>query len=115
VPVFHQSQLDRAPALPEPPTPELLRGDDAPARVWDAVVAELAIDGYGVGLVGRARSAMWNGQTSFTSREVHIHDDLEPPQRLKTLLREWAHATMGHETRVSANGRHIAEVEATVS
>lgn len=112
VPVFHQSQLDRAPALPEPPMPELLRGDDAPVRVWDAVVAELAIDGYGVGLVERARGAMWNGQTSFTSREVRIHDDLEPPQRLKTLLHEWAHATMGHETGVSESGRHIAEVEA---
>jgi len=112
VPVFHQSQLDRAPALPEPPTPELLRGEDTPARVWDAVVAELAIDGYAVGLVERARGAMWNGQTSFASREVRIHDDLEPPQRLKTLLHEWAHATMGHETRMSESGRHIAEVEA---
>ena len=112
VPVFHQSQLDRSPALPEPPTPELLRGDDAPARVWDAVVAELAVDGYTVGLVERARGATWNGQTSFTSREVRVHDDLEPPQRLKTLLHEWAHATMGHETSVSESSRHIAEVEA---
>ncbi|MCW2750386.1 MAG: uncharacterized protein JWR83_1496 [Aeromicrobium sp.] len=112
VPVFHQSQLDRAPALPEPPTPELLRGDDAPARVWDAVVSELAVDGYAVGLVERASGATWNGQTSFTSREVRVHDDLDPPQRLKTLLHEWAHATMGHENRVSESSRHIAEVEA---
>ena len=112
VPVFHQSQLDRPPSLPEPPMPELLRGDDAPARVWDAVVAELAIDGYAVGLVERSRGATWNGQTSFTSREVRVHDDLEPPQRLKTLFHEWAHATMGHENRTDDSGRHIAEVEA---
>jgi hypothetical protein len=112
VPVFHQTQLDRSPLLPEPPTPELLRGDDAPARVWDAVVAELAADGYTVGLVERARGATWNGQTSFTNRDVRVHDDLEPPQRLKTLLHEWAHATMGHETRVDESSRHIAEVEA---
>ena len=112
VPVFHQSQLDRTPALPEPPTPELLRGDDAPLRVWDAVVGELVVDGYTVELVERARGATWNGQTSFTTRDVRVHDDLEPPQRLKTLLHEWAHATMGHETRVDESSRHIAEVEA---
>ena len=112
VPVFHQSQLDGSPALPEPPTPELLRGDDAPARVWDAVVAELGVDGYTVRLVERARGATWNGQTSFTSRDVRVHDDLQPPQRLKTLLHEWAHVTMGHESRVGESGRHIAEVEA---
>ena len=112
VPVFHQSQLDQTPALPEPPTPELLRDDDAPVRVWDAVVAELAVDGYAVGLVERARGATWNGQTSFTSRQVRVHHDLEPPQRLKTLLHEWAYATMGHETRVTDSSRDIAEVEA---
>ena len=112
VPVFHQSQLDGSPALPEPPMPELLCGDDAPERVWDAVVAELAVDGYTVGLVERVPGAMWNGQTNFTSRDVRVHDDLEPPQRLKTLLHEWAHVTMGHESRVGDNSRHIAEVEA---
>ena len=112
VPVFHQSQLDGSPALPEPPMPELLCGDDAPKRVWDAVVAELAIDGYTVELVLRVTGAMWNGQTNFTSRDVRIHDDLEPPQRLKTLLHEWAHVTMGHESRVGESSRHIAEVEA---
>ena len=112
VPVFHQSQLDGSPALPEPPMPELLCGDDAPNRVWDAVVAELAVDGYKVGLVERTPGATWNGQTRFTSRDVRVHDDLEPPQRLKTLLHEWAHVTMGHESRVGDNSRHIAEVEA---
>ena len=112
VPVFHQSQLDGAPKLPEPPMPELLCGEDAPERVWDAVVAELAVDGYTVGLVERARGATWNGQTSFTSRDVGVHEDLEPPQRLKTLFHEWAHVTMRHESRVAESGRHIAEVEA---
>lgn len=112
VPVFHQSQLDRPPSLPEPPMPELLRGEDAPLRVWDAVVAELAAAGYTVGVVERTRGAMWNGQTSFVTRAVHIHEDLDPPQRLKTLFHEWAHTTMGHETRTGENGRHVAEVEA---
>lgn len=112
VPVFHQSQLNGFPSLPELPMPELLRGDDAPERVWDAVVAELAVDGYSVRLVERARGATWNGQTSFTNRDVRVHDDLEPPQRLKTLLHEWAHVKMGHESRVGENGLHIVEVEA---
>jgi hypothetical protein len=112
VPVFHQSQLDRPPALPEPPMPELLRGEDAPALVWDAVVAELVAAGYTVDVVERTRGAMWNGQTSFVSRAVHIHEDLEPPQRLKTLFHEWAHTTMGHETNGGGNSRHVAEVEA---
>ena len=112
VPVFHQSQLERPPALPEPPMPELLRGEDAPALVWDAVVAELVAAGYTVDVVERARGAMWNGQTSFAARAVHIHEDLEPPQRLKTLFHEWAHTTMGHETHGGGNSRHVAEVEA---
>jgi len=55
---------------------------------------------------------MWNGQTSFVTRAVHIHEDLDPPQRLKTLFHEWAHTTMGHELRSGENGRHVAEVEA---
>lgn len=92
--------------------PELLRGEDAPALVWHAVMAELAAAGYSVGVVARTTGAMWNGQTSFVGRAVHIHEDLDPPQRLKTLFHEWAHTTMGHETRTGENGRHVAEVEA---
>ena len=112
VPVFHQAQLDRPPLLPEPPMPELLVGDDAPGLVWDAVAADLAADGYTVDLVDRARGAEWNGLTRFSTREVMVHHDLEPPQRLKTLLHEWAHVTMDHQHRAGGLGRHVAEVEA---
>lgn len=56
----------------------------------------------GTGLVSSnvPEDAMWNGRARLpASREVRIHDDLEPPQRLKTLLHEWAHATMGQQPR----------------
>ena len=112
VAVFHHSQLTSPPVVPEPPMPKLLRGPDAPVRVWDGVVAELEELGYSVSLVPRARGATWNGQTSFASHTVDVQDDLEPPQRLKTLFHEWAHATMDHEHRVSDSDRRVSEVEA---
>jgi hypothetical protein len=110
VAVFHQSQLEHAPALVEPPMPELLQGPDAPMRVWDAVAAELSTAGFTVGLVERGRGVSWNGQTDFTRREVRVHDDLAPAQRLKTLLHEWAHTTMGHDQ--PGLDRRVMEVEA---
>ena len=53
VPVFHHTQLAQPPDLAQPPPPELLRGEQAPARVWDAIVAELASAGYTVDIVER--------------------------------------------------------------
>ena len=84
VPVFHQSQLDRQPDLAEPPMPQLLQGDDAPARVWEAIVAELTAAGYSVSVVARQPGVSWNGQTDFTTREVRVHADLEPPAQPDT-------------------------------
>ena len=53
VPVFHHTQLAQPPDLVQPPAPELLRGEQAPARVWDGIVAELAAAGYTVQVVER--------------------------------------------------------------
>jgi hypothetical protein len=112
VPVFHQSQLDRPPAIVEPPLPKLLEGDDAPQHVWRAITAELTDAGYQVGFATRARGVTWNGQTDFVARTVTVHDDLEPPQRLKTLAHEWAHVTLEHASSITGPSRQVAEVEA---
>ena len=112
VPVFHQSQLASPPDLAEPPTPELLRGDDAPARVWDAIAAELVAAGYSVDVVARQPGESWNGRTDFAAREVLVHADLDAPQRLKTLAHEWAHVALDHASATTGQARHVAEVEA---
>ncbi len=112
VPVFHQSQLASPPDLAEPPMPELLRGDDAPARVWDAIAAEIAAAGYSLDVVAREPGESWNGRTDFIAREVLVHADLDAPQRLKTLAHEWAHVALDHASATSGPARHVAEVEA---
>ena len=53
----------------------------------------------------------WNGMTTWASKSVLVADDLEPPQQLKTLLHEWAHVELDHDTRTDV-ARAIKEVEA---
>ena len=43
---------------------------------------------------------------------MSVHDDLDPPQRLKTLAHEWAHVQLNHADANLLGGRHVAEVEA---
>ncbi len=112
VPVFHSSQLAVAPALATPPLPERLRGHDAPGHVWTAISDELSAAGFTVALVPRERGESWNGRTDFTNFEVRVQDDLDPPQRLKTLAHEWAHVQLGHADVGAGARRHVAEVEA---
>lgn len=111
VPVFHQSQLHAPPATTQPPLPELLQGDDAPVIVREAIEAEIKLAGYRLAVVDREPGVEWNGQTSFTHREVRLQSDLSPVQSLKTLAHEWAHITLGHEG-ISGADRARAEVEA---
>jgi hypothetical protein len=112
VPVFHQSQLTALPDITEPPSPKLLQGHEAPARVWDAVVSELMAAGFAVEVVPREPGVTWNGRTDFSANEVHVHADLEPPQRLKTLAHEWAHVSLDHGRSTGGPSRSVAEVEA---
>ena len=111
VKVFHQGQLVSPPAIPEPQMPELLTGDNRWQHVWAAVVGQLEDDGYTVTLHSRTPIEKWNGMTTWGERSVKVADDLEPPQRIKTLLHEWAHVQLGHEHRLGAE-RDTKEVEA---
>ena len=112
VAVFHQSQLATPPALAPAVRPELLTGPDRVGHVWAAVVEELVERGFRVELHRRAPGERWQGRTSFTDRTVDVHDDLEPPQRLKTLVHEWAHIDLDHTGALTGPTRQVAEVEA---
>ncbi len=111
VQVFHQGQLVSPPAIPEPQMPELLTGPNRWQHVWSAVVGQLEDDGYTVALHSRSPIEKWNGMTTWGERSVKVADDLEPPQRIKTLLHEWAHVQLGHEHRLTGD-RDVKEVEA---
>ena len=77
----------------------------------DCRLGRLEDDGYSVSLHTRTPVEKWNGMTSWGDKAVLVADDLEPPQRLKTLLHEWAHVELAHDTRVDLD-RAVKEVEA---
>jgi hypothetical protein len=112
VKVFHQGQLVAPPALREPPQPKLLAGENRWQHVWSTVVAHLTDIGFNVELVNRSPVETWNGRTDFTTGVVLVADHLEPPQRLKTLLHEWAHIALGHADHTATVPRPLLEVEA---
>ena len=111
VKVFHQGQLVSPPALHEPPIPELLTGENRWQHVWAAVQGQLELAGYTVEIATRSPIDTWNGRTDFSLGEVNVSDHLEPPQRLKTLLHEWGHIALAHDTTPGLTGP-IREVEA---
>lgn len=112
VKVFHQGQLVAPPDLADPPLPELLVGPDRWEHVWNAVVAQLRDDDFDVTLHTAERGETWNGRTRFTDRAVEVMAHLEPPQRIKTLLHEWAHVALGHGDPLQTTSRELREVEA---
>jgi len=112
VKVFHQGQLVAPPDIgQEAVTPTLLTGENRWQHVWSAVADQLEANGYDVKLHSRSPIEKWNGQTNYLTRQVLIADDLEPAQQLKTLLHEWAHVNLDHETR-NELPRDVREVEA---
>ena len=112
VKVFHQGQLVAPPDIgQEAVTPTLLTGENRWQHVWSAVTDQLEVNGYDVELHSRSPIEKWNGQTNYLTRQVLIADDLEPAQQLKTLLHEWAHVNLDHESR-SLLPRDVREVEA---
>jgi hypothetical protein len=112
VKVFHQGQLVAPPDLPERPMPALLTGENRWQHVWAAVTSHLEDLGYDIELVSRPPVETWNGRTSFADGLVEIADVNEPPQRLKTLIHEWAHIALDHADRPGDVHRGVLEVEA---
>lgn len=110
--VFHQGQLVAPPAIPAQPLPRLLTGPDRWQHVWAAVVSQLGDEGYPVRLHTRRPAEDWNGRTHFDVGYVEVMDHLEPPQRLKTLLHEWAHVALRHGDTDPPIERHQRELEA---
>jgi hypothetical protein len=112
VKVFHQHQLVAPPDLPERPLPALLSGADRWQHAWTAVTAQLADEGYPVELHTAGPGETWNGRTHFVDGYVEVMDHLDPPQRLKTLLHEWAHVTLRHGDIDRPPTRELLEIEA---
>jgi hypothetical protein len=88
-----------------------LTGENRWQHVWTAVHDQLRSVGYTVEVVTRSAVDSWNGRTDFAEGTVVVSDHLEPPQRLKTLLHEWAHIAMQHGA-VAGPSRAVREVEA---
>jgi hypothetical protein len=112
VTVFHEGQLVAAPAQLDPPRPALLTGADRWQHVWSAVIGHLDDDGYTVALHTAGPGETWNGRTQFADGEIEVMDHLDPPQRIKTLLHEWAHVALGHADAHQGRSREIREIEA---
>ena len=111
VKVFHQGQLVSPPLLAPAVLPELLTGENRWQHVWAAVQGQLEDLGYSVDVVTRSPIDTWNGRTDFTHSSVVVSDHLEPPQRLKTLLHEWAHVALQHDVVIGLSAE-VREVEA---
>jgi hypothetical protein len=112
VKLFHEGQLVAPPALSNPPLPALLTGRDRWQHVWSAVIAQLDDDGYTVALHTAEPGETWKGRTQLANGEIEVMDHLDPPQRLKTLLHEWAHVALGHADPQQGGSREIREIEA---
>lgn len=104
--VFDIAQCD-GPPLPDL-QPALLTGD-APAALWDLLVAQVEAAGF---TVERGPCPGANGRTSFGSRSVLVRDDVEPAQAAKTLAHELAHVLLHDGTEYAKGCRGRAEVEA---
>ena len=111
VKVFHQDQLVDPPDLPDQPLPALLTGDNRHQHLWAAIVSHLGDLGYTTQLVCRSPFETWNGRTNFATAEVSVAEHLQAPQRLKTLVHEWAHIALEHGEQPGRD-RSVIEVEA---
>lgn len=109
VPVYDVAQTDGEP-IPEV-RPVLLEGD-APARLWDSVVDQIAHHGYETKLEAPPSAA--NGDTNPLTNTVRVRPELSPFQKLKTGVHELAHIRLGHPENVPEYRAHRgrSEVEA---
>jgi len=87
--------------------PELLAGE-APAGLWNALVAQVDAAGF---TVERGHCGGANGRTEYTSRTVTVRADVDEAQACKTLAHELGHVLL-HEQELAAGCRGRLEVEA---
>ena len=107
--VFDVSQTDGE-ALADV-RPVLLEGE-APARLWDALAAQVQGAGYDLARDDPDDPGA-NGATAHGARRVLVRPDLAPAQAAKTLAHELAHVLLGHGAAgAPVVGRERAEVEA---
>ena len=91
--------------------PVALNGD-APAGLWDAVVAQIEAEGFTVRR-GVCANPGANGETNYSTHTVTVRDDLEPAQACRTLVHERAHIALRHGDELRTVGcRGRIEVEA---
>ena len=99
--------------IPETPAPKLLDGE-APAGLWDGLVAQVEALGFEVvrvadaGQIGGA-----DGLTDYTTRQVSVRTDVTEVNQVATLVHELAHVLM-HDPKDEEARQHrgIREVEA---
>jgi hypothetical protein len=99
--------------IPEPPTPRLLEGE-APAGLWDGLVAQVESQGFKAWVVPNAGFIDGaNGLTSYDKKLVMVRGDMDPAAQTKTLAHELAHVLMhGPGQEDARQHRGIGEVEA---
>src|SRR5207302_7302683 len=88
--------------------PALLDGD-APAGLWDALAAQVAVAGFDLQR-GDCRPA--NGRSNWTTRTVTVRDDVSDAQAVRTLAHELAHVLLHDGTLYALGCRGLVEVEA---
>ena len=98
--------------LPEPPRPQLLRGQ-APEGLWDQLAGVVAAHGY---RLERGDCHDTNGFTDFLTRTVRVRDDVDDAQAVKTLAHEVGHVQLHSPQdfggKLTGWCRGVAEVEA---
>lgn len=108
VSVFDVSQTDGEPLASPAGFVQRLQGD-APARLWDALAAQVSAAGF---RIERAAPQIpdANGLTDYLRRTVTVAPDLSPAQAAKTLAHELAHALL-HDGDAGPRGRKEVEAE----
>lgn len=104
--VFDVSQTEGRP-LPDGHTPQLLEGE-GPTGAWEKVAELVEQEGY---VIFSSPLGEVNGETRYSTRQVHINETLPDAAALKVLAHELAHIRCDHGTR-SGLTREQAECEA---
>jgi antirestriction protein ArdC len=110
--VWDVSQTDGDP-IPEMPAPKLLEGQ-APAGLWDGLVAQIEALGFTVSRVSHEDEIGGaDGRTSFDTRQVAVRTNFAEANQVTTLAHELAHVLM-HDPKDEDARQHrgIREVEA---
>lgn len=110
--VWDISQTTGGP-YPERPRPVLLEGE-APAGLWDGLIALVEAEGFRVLRVEHAGMIHGaNGLTDYQARTVAVRTNMDEAAQVKTLAHELAHVKLhGQDNPDWAGHRGIGEVEA---